>query len=300
MTDPRTYSDLLQEGASLLREARLARPRLEAEVLLAHVAGLRREELYTRGEERPTQPVLAAYAAALGRRASHEPLAYIVGHKEFMSLDFEVTPAVIVPRPETELLVETARRFLAARAAPRAIDVGTGSGVVGLTLARLLPELRLWALDVSPEAVRVARRNAERLGVSGRVEILVSDLLSSPGLPPQGTVDTVVANLPYVRSGVLSSLAPEVATFEPRLALDGGTDGLRIIGRLLPQAWQALMPGGACGLECDPEQCTLLTEHLHQAGFERTEVHRDLAGRGRVVWGVKGGQADPGALPGRA
>ncbi|OGS69838.1 MAG: protein-(glutamine-N5) methyltransferase, release factor-specific [Firmicutes bacterium RBG_13_65_8] len=294
MGRPETWSSLLAAGAARLREASVERPRLEAELLLSHILGLRREDLLSSPETRAGRGVGPAFARALERRCGGEPLAYIVGHKEFMSLDFAVSREVLVPRPETELLVETAAAFLSGRAAPRAVELGAGSGAVGISLARMLPALQLWAVDISPGAVRIAVCNAEAHGVAGRVRILVGDLLSAAGLPGPGTVDAVIGNLPYVPAGVFGRLAPEVAVFEPRIALDGGPDGLAVISRLLPQAARYLPPGGACGLECDPGQCTLLTELYRQAGFCDVVVHSDLAGRARVVWGVVGGQGDRG------
>jgi len=287
-----TWASLLLEGTTRLREAGVQLPRLEAELLLAHLAGVRREDVLAGTSGSPVRGLAARYRRAIARRCGGEPFAYIAGHKEFMSLDFAVTPAVLVPRPETELLVETAIARLSGVARPSAVEVGTGSGAVAISMAVAIPALRVWAVDVSAGAVRVARTNALRHGVEGRVQVVVGDLLEAPGLPPPGTVGLVVANLPYVPAGVFGRLAPEVALYEPRLALDGGKDGLEVVSRFLPQAARYLPPGGSLGLECDPGQCTLLTELLRQAGFEGIEVCQDLSGRARVVWGVKGGKAD--------
>lgn len=293
-----TCAGLLAEGTARLRESGVERPRFEAELLLGHVAGLRREQVLLLGDAAVVAAWRAPYARAVARRAGGEPFAYVVGHKEFMSLDLLVSPHVLVPRPETEHLVELGLEFLSrtgtGRGAPVAVDVGTGSGAVALALAHFNPLLRVLAVDVSPDAVAVAKANAERLGLAGRVRVIVSDLLTSLELPPAGSADLVLANLPYVPTSVFEKLAPSVAHFEPRLALDGGPDGLSLVRRLLPQAQRLLRPGGACALECDPNQCTLLTELLRHAGFAETEVYNDLAGRGRVAWGIKDGQADGG------
>ncbi len=292
-----TGADLLAQGTARLREAGVDRPRFEAELLLGHISGLSREQVLTL-RDAPAQPAWpAAFASAVSRRAGGEPFAYVVGRREFMSLDLQVSSHVLVPRPETELLVELGLCYLSRRAgeiAPEgllAVDVGTGSGAVALALAHYCPAAKVLAVDVSPEAARVARANAERLGLAGRVLVLVSDLLESPDLPPPGSADLVLANLPYIPSGVFGKLAPGVAHFEPRLALDGGPDGLALIRRLVPQALLLLRHGGACALECDPDQCTLLSELMRQAGFDQVEVRNDLAGLARVVWGIKVGPA---------
>ncbi|MDP2872869.1 MAG: peptide chain release factor N(5)-glutamine methyltransferase [Bacillota bacterium] len=299
-----TCSELLAEGTARLREAGVDRPRFEAELLLGHVAGLRREKLLLSAQKPVPAAWQAGFLRAVTRRAGGEPYAYVVGHKEFMSLDLLVSPHVLIPRPETELLVELGLRFLRESwflegspsdpRGPLAIDVGTGSGAVALALAHGLPGLRVLALDVSEAAAAVAARNAARLGLADRVTVLVSDLLTSPELPPPGTADLVLANLPYVPAGVFGKLAPGVASFEPRLALDGGPDGLSLIRRLVPQAADIIRPGGACALECGPEQCTLLAGLLSRSGFAGIQVHRDLAGRARVVWGIRDGQGHQG------
>jgi release factor glutamine methyltransferase len=286
-----TCSEALQDATFRLRESGVERPRFEAELLLAHVSGMKREEILLSGET-PIRPEWrSAYGRAVQRRAGGEPFAYVVGHKEFMSLDLVISPHVLVPRPETELLAELGCKFLAGKEGAVAVDVGTGSGAVALALAHTLPGLRVLAVDVSTAAADLAAHNAARLGLTDRVKVIVSDLLQSPDLPPPGTADMVLANLPYVPTGVFGKLAPGVANFEPRLALDGGPDGLELIRRLVPQAADLLRAGGACALECDPDQCTLVTELLRDSGFAEIEVCQDLAGRARVVWGIKDGQA---------
>lgn len=286
------WDSLLREATRQLRAAGVERPRFEAGLLLAHVCGVRHEDVLA-GLPGPVPGRLAArFRQVVGRRCGGEPFAYITSCKEFMSLEFRVSPEVLVPRPETELLVETAIARLSGLARPMAVEVGTGCGAVAVALAKALPAVLVWAVDISPGAVGVAKDNVARHGVGERVSVVRGDLLAAPGLPPAGSVDVVVANLPYVPAEVFGRLAPEVALHEPRLALDGGEGGLEVISRFLPQAAGYLPPGGACGLECDPGQCTLLTELLRQTGFESTEVCPDLSGRCRVVWGVRGGQVD--------
>jgi len=302
MPRSRTYSELLRAGAAELRSAGIELPRFEAELLLAEAAGRRREWLIGHGDVSATSRVAAAYNRMIARRAGHEPLAYITGHREFMSLDFEVTADVLVPRPDSEMLVEQALVFLAPLLDRRerhdspliVIDVGTGTGALALSIAYYQPAARVWAVDISSAAAAVAQRNAMRLGLTSRVKVVTGDLLGATGLPGAGEVDLILANLPYVPAASLAALAPEVSVFEPRLALDGGEDGLELISRLLPQAAAALAGHGALGLECDAAQCTLVAERLRQAGFARTESLPDLAGVPRTVWGYKDGQTARG------
>ena len=180
-----------------------------------------------------------------------EPLAYVLGSREFYGLDFRVTPAVMVPRPETETLVEEALAWARARSAPITVaDVGTGSGCIVVSLAVHLPDARFLATDVSPAALAVAEENARRHGVAGRVRLLPGHLLE----PLPGPVDLVVANLPYIPRGRIDSLQPEVRDHEPREALDGGPDGTDLLRPLLRQAGAYLRPGAALMLEIDEEQ----------------------------------------------
>ena len=318
MASSNTAADLLSGAAADLGAAGIDSPRREAELLLAHAAAVPRLRLLTHPEMPLSRRVAADYRRLIARRAGHEPYAYIVGHKEFMSLELSIDHNVLVPRPESELLCGRALDFLAAEAGsstppttdappppasptsttgPRVLDVGTGSGALAVAIAHYHPPARVWAIDISPAAAATARRNVAKFGLGDRVTVTVGDLLAAPGLPPPGTADLVVANLPYVPATVFGQLARGVAVFEPRLALDGGPDGLAVIRRLLPQAAEALRPGGALGLECDPAQCKLLTELAGRVGFGRLTVHADLAGRARIVWGYKHGDSSGDLAP---
>lgn len=303
---------LVSSGAAELRAAGVDLPRLEAELLLAAALGCTRERILAHPEQPAGARAAGAYRRLVLRRAGREPLAYLVGRREFMSLDLEVTREVLVPRPDSELLAEQALAWLrawpggnAAAAAPArppvVVDVGTGCGALALAVAHGAPAAQVWALDLSPAAASLAARNAARLGLAGRVRFLVSDLLAGltgPDAPPDfDRADLIIANLPYVPSGIIDSLAPEVAMHEPRLALDGGADGLDLIRRLVPQAAAALRPGGALGLECDPDQAGAVVEMLGAAGFTGAQVRCDLAGRERTVWAGAPG-APAGAPPG--
>jgi len=259
--------------------------RLEAEVLLRHVLGLTRAQLYTQ-LDRPLLPdQAAAYDALLQRRLAHEPVAYLTGHREFFGLDFLVNRRVLIPRPETELLVELglseARRL--AHLAPAGLviaDVGTGSGCVAVSLAVHLPTARVYALDASVQTLAVAAENCRRHGVAGRVIFLPGDLLE-PLLEP---VNIIVANLPYIPRPELATLPPEIRLHEPLAALDGGEDGLAAIRRLLAEAPAHLLPGGVVLLEIGQGQgqavAALARQHFSAAAIA---VHGDSGGRERVV-----------------
>lgn len=255
-------------------------PRLDAEVLLAHVLETERVMLYARFDQPMAPDELAKMRQLVARRAAGVPVAHLVGRREFWSLDLVVTADVLVPRPETEVLVEVARRRRSD--AQRIIDVGTGSGAALFALLSELPEARGFGTEVSPPAAGVARENAARLGLADRAEIVLGHLLEP--LPPQALpAELVVANLPYIPSRALGGLAREVRDHEPRLALDGGPDGLELIRELLPGAREALGEDGVLVLEADPEQAPALRELLEDAGFEDVETARDLAGRDRVT-----------------
>lgn len=288
-----TSGRLLAPAVDELRAAGIASPRREAELILAAALGVRREALLIEPETAVSAAAAAQFRRDVKRRAGQEPLAYITGHKEFMSLDLIITPDVLVPRPDSESLVETALVELGGRrrraSKLQVADVGTGSGAIGLAIAHYCPSAEIWAIDISPAAVAVALANATRLGLTGRVHVLVGDLLRSPGLPADLAFDVIVANLPYVPGPAIDSLAPTVAQFEPRLALDGGEHGIALIRRLIPQVAARLSRGGALGLECDPAQCTLIAQELAAAGFAGIRITPDLAGLARNVWGLRCG-----------
>ena len=264
-----------------LQAAGVEEARAEAGVLVRHVLGLDRADLLAR----PDTPLSPAQAAALegllARRLRREPLAYVLGHREFHGLDFRVTPAVMVPRPETETLVEEALAWAGARPAPVTVaDVGTGGGCIAVSLAVRLPDARFLATDVSPAALAVAEENARRHGVAERVRLLSGHLLE----PLPGPVDLIVANLPYVPSARIDSLQPEVRNYEPRHALDGGLDGTDLLRPLLREAGAYLRPGAALMLEIDEEQGMAMTQAARSAFPAATvRVLPDLSGRDRVL-----------------
>ncbi|TCL67354.1 [protein release factor]-glutamine N5-methyltransferase [Hydrogenispora ethanolica] len=277
-----TIGAIIARTVPFLAEKHLPNPRLEADLMLAHVLDLPRVKLYSEWD-RPLEPAeIQRYREILVQRVQGWPLAYLTGQKSFLSWDFKVTPAVLIPRPETELLVETVVDALKGRDGVCGADVGTGSGIIAIALAKLLPGSRWYALDLSAEALEVAAANAARLGVAERIEFRRGDLLEP--LAGQGlALDAVVSNPPYIPTAVVDTLQPEVRR-EPRLALDGGPDGLDLYRRLLPAARELLKPDGLVALEHGADQRSGLAELL--AGLEfLPEPLADLAGRDRVMLG---------------
>jgi len=260
---------------------------LEVEVLLMHALGLDRTSLYQRFDDELTGDDSVAFTGLLSRRQNHEPLAYITGHREFFALDFEVTRAALIPRPETETLVELAISFARSQFADQPItiaDIGTGSGIIAVSIATALPNAHIIATDVSPEALALARRNAESHGVSNRVDLREGDLLD----PVDKPVDIIAANLPYVTTKQWETSPPEIRGHEPRLALDGGSDGLDVIRRLVAEASAHLADNGALFCEIGDWQGGVVRDRaMHAFPGARIDVHPDLAGRDRVLTVVR-------------
>ena len=298
-----TVGEAVREAAARLRVSGSRSPRLDAELLLAAALGVERTGLLRAPERELTADEARRLEGYVARREAHEPVAYIRGRRAFRTLELEVSPAVLIPRPETETLVDVALEVLAAvpvRAdgaaeyEPRVLDVGSGSGCIALALAAEDPFVRVTAVDVDEAAADVARRNAARLGLGGRVEVLVSDLLA--GLEPDAWFDLVVSNPPYVPAGEYEALEINVRGYEPRLALHGGTDGLDVYRRLLPQAACALRPGGTLAVEVGAGESEAVAELFAATGmYEPARVRADLAGIPRVVWARRGPDDAPSA-----
>jgi release factor glutamine methyltransferase len=272
-----------------LTEAGIEEPGLEAEVLLRHVLHWERHELYARLQEEISPAQLAEFQALIERRRAHEPTAYIVGRKEFYGLEMETTPAALIPRPETELLVEEALR-IARSTGPRPpiiADVGCGCGAIAIALAHHLADAVIYALDASDEALRLADRNADLLGVSGRIRFLQGDLLD----PLPEPVDIITANLPYVKTTDWETLPPEIREHEPRAALDAGPTGTEVIERLLRQAMPTgrqapgyLRPRGVLLAEIGWDEGERVQEIARECfAGARIEVKKDLAGLDRML-----------------
>jgi release factor glutamine methyltransferase len=251
---------------------------LEAEILARHVLGLDRAELHSHPDREVSPEESTAIESLTERRARGEPSAYITGRRWFYGLEFLVGAGVLIPRPETEMLVEVARDFIKANHYRTAADIGTGSGAIAVCLAHLVPSLRLVATDVSEEALAIARRNAERHGVAERIAFRSGDLLTSL----TGPVDIICANLPYVKQEEIPETGP--LAHEPRLALDGGPDGLDIFRSFFPQVAAGLRSGGSLVVEVGAGQAKAVLRLMEQAlPPGKFTVHRDLAGHERVV-----------------
>lgn len=272
----RTCADLLGAGEARLRAAGIATARLDAEVLLAVVLESGRAALYAGLRAAAPAAVEDRFRAFVERRARHEPVAYITGTQEFWSLALTVNSAVLIPRPETELLVDTVCRL--APKAPRVCDAGTGSGCIAVAVARELPEAQVLAVDCSAAALEVAARNAAAHGVAGRVAFLRSDLFDA--LDPAARFDIVVSNPPYLTPAEAES--PDLA-FEPRQALAGGDDGLDVIRRLIAAAPARLVAGGWLLMEMGADRDEAVVLLARSAGFAEIAVERDLAGLPRAL-----------------
>jgi len=275
-----TGAEALGAAVERLAAAGCATARLDAEVLLAYACGATRSQMLARLRD-PLPPATGArFEVAVARRAAREPVAHIVGRREFWSLDFEVDGNVLIPRPETELLVETAVALVRRRGLrePRLADVGTGSGCIAVALAAELPEARLWAGDVSAAALTVSCRNAQRLGVAPRIRFAAGDLLEP--LRPGAPFDVICANPPYVCDE--ASLPPELA-FEPAEALFAGADGLDVIRRLVAEAPGWLARGGALLIEIGQGQADAARALALAAGFAPVEIRDDYAAIPRLL-----------------
>jgi release factor glutamine methyltransferase len=286
MAETWTTLKVLEWTAKKFAEKQLPSARLDAEVLLAHTLSTNRVGLYTAFDQPLKPDELTKYRELIRRRLAGEPIAYLVGEQEFWSLLLAVDARVLVPRRDTETLVEAGLR--AARGAGvnvrKIVDVCTGSGAVALALATELPEARVWATEISDGALAVARANVTRHELDERVVVLEGDLLPPSLVAESAPFDLIVSNPPYVPTGDLAGLSAEVRA-EPRLALDGGADGLDVIRRLAPLAFAALAPGGTFALEHGFDQGPAVRSLLASAGFADVGSTRDLAEHERVTAG---------------
>ncbi len=255
--------------------------RADAEVLLAHVLGMERIQLYLNHDKPLAPEELARYRQLIRRRAAREPVQYIVGRQEFWSLPFEVTPSVLIPRPETEVLVEQALALLGTRPA-LVLDVGTGSGAIAVALAHERPDIRVLATDRSYPALVTAKRNAEANGVAGRVCFVLSDLLRA--LAEQPVFDLIVSNPPYIPEEEFSGLAPEISRHEPHCALlGGGAQGLDAVRGIIAQSRNRLKPGGAVLVEIGRGQAEILEKELSPGTSGAFDFIKDYSGIRRVL-----------------
>lgn len=287
--EPWTVGRLLKWTTDHLKAHGSESPRLDAEVLLAEALGCQRIDLYTRFDEAPGDQPRAAFREFVRRRTAGTPVAYLVGRREFYSLSFRVTPDVLIPRPETELLVVTVLDEAKARASGGALsiaDVGTGSGIIAVCLAKHLPGSRVTAIDVSPAALAVAADNAKRHGVADRIEFVESDLFAA--VPADAKFDFIVSNPPYVAESEMAALAADVRKFEPRRALVAGPRGTEVIESLIPQAAERLLPGGQLLMEISPMIHGAVEKLLAaESRFLPPQTIKDLARLPRVLQGKK-------------
>lgn len=276
---PWTLGRLLDWTTAHFREKKSEFPRLDAEVLLAHAQGCKRIELYTRFEETATEDVRSRFRDLVRKRTEGCPVAYLVGKKEFFSLELEVNPAVLIPRPDTETLVMACLEAATPQAA--ILDVGTGSGAIAIAIAKKRPTVQVTAIDLSSEALDVARRNAAKHKVESRIRFLQGDLFAP--LAADDSFDIILSNPPYIPTATIATLEPGVRDFEPRLALDGGPDGFQMVTRLIEKAGQHLKLGGCLLLEIGVDQEKPVRRLLEQAGYRVGPSIKDHSGHPRVL-----------------
>jgi release factor glutamine methyltransferase len=301
-----TILELLRWTTDYFRDKGVSEPRASAETLLAHVLGLSRLDLYLRYDQPLAADELSRFKALVVRRRNGEPVAYLTGHREFWSLDFHVAPGVLIPRPETEILVQAAlaaaNEIIGKEAADEdqpktenrkpktsgfwGLEIGVGSGAVVVSLAKELPQFQWLALDLWGPALTVARDNARSHGVADRLNLVRGDLLS--GLKPGPRFAVLVANLPYIPRAEWEQLSKDIKDYEPRQALLGGEDGLDLIRVLARQAHQYLQPGGCLALEVGDGQAERVLELLRETeAYQQLEALKDYHGIQRVVRGLR-------------
>ena len=285
-----TVGELLKVTTDYLRSKKIDSPRLNAEVLLAFQLRLDRVQLYLNFEKPLNEKEVSGYRFLIKRRMSREPLQHITGTQEFWSLDFTVGPQALVPRPETEVLVEKILELYKGKRfgdRPRILDLGTGSGVIAVAIAREIPGAKIWATDISRDALALARLNSHKHGVEERIRFLLGDLFEA--IEDQAlSFEVIASNPPYIPSGLLDSLAPEVKNYEPRLALDGGQDGMSFVTKIINEAADRLSQGGWLAVEMDPDQTLKAMNLIEQGGrYSTAERIKDYSRRFRVVMAEK-------------
>ncbi len=280
-SEPWTVLRLLGWATNDFRKRAFPSPRLDAELLLTKVLGIDRVRLVIESERRLDEGELALYRSLIQRRRVGEPVAYILGRREFYGIPFVVDRRALVPRPDTETLVEVALERTRARSMyGRALDLCTGSGCVAVAFARARPTWRVTATDVSAEALGLAWENVQRQGVTSSVRVVEGNLFAPLGAE---RFELITANPPYIPRGEIGELAPDIRDFEPRVALDGGTDGLDVVRAVVAGAGAHLEPGGVLALEVGHDQAGRVAELLERAGFSELERRRDYGDCERVL-----------------
>ena len=276
---------LLSWTEDFLRKKGVEPARLESQILLAHVLGCKKIDLYVRHEEEPPEDVRARFREIIKKRAEGLPNAYLVGMREFFSLEFKVTPDVLIPRPDTELLVLEAARYLKPLTNPAILDIGAGSGCIGISLAKQHRTARVTGIDISPAALAVATENAARHEVADRVRFIEGSVF---GPVAHQTYDLIASNPPYISHAELATLDKSVIDFEPRGALDGGEDGLRFYREIVARAPAHLRPGGMLIVEIGYQQEAAVRElFAAEAELENLKSFKDPGGNPRVVSATK-------------
>ena len=273
-----------QTARARLEAAGLGGPVIDARLLVEAAAGATRADIVTDPHRALTTDQEATLESYISRREHREPVSHILGRKGFWKIMLTVTPAVLTPRPDTETVVEWVLRDFPEHAAWSVLDLGVGSGAIILSILAERPAARGLGVDVSEEALAVARENAANLGLGGRLALLRGDWTAGLG---EATFDLVVSNPPYIASHVIDTLEPEVRDHEPRIALEGGTDGLLHYRRLAPEILRVLKPGGRFAVEIGYDQKTAVETLFREAGAREVQTLRDLGDRDRVVAGVK-------------
>lgn len=284
--DAWTIGRLLTWTREFLASRSVDEPRLSAELLLASALECRKIDLYTRFDQVPPVDRIERFRALVRDAGRHTPIAYLIGRKEFYSLEFEVSPAVLIPRPETELIVEHAVALARQLGADpfHVLDIGTGSGCIAIAIARFVPAARVIATDVSPEALDVAARNAARLGVAERITFVHADAVDvPPETRPVGAFHVIASNPPYIAEDAIASLPANVRDFEPRIALAGGAEGLTVLRRIAQGARSLLTRGGRCCVEVASGQHDAVARLFEDAGWRRVATARDGAGIERML-----------------
>lgn len=283
--DAMNLRELLRYATRKLSFSGVDTPMLDSHLLLCKAAGITRTDIIAHPDVVPDSETVGSFLDWVDRRCAREPLAYIVGEKGFYGIPLKVTPAVLIPRPETELLVEYCLEFLKGKNSPVVADIGCGSGAIAISVAKSMAGCVVYAVDISREAIDVARENVQASSVTDRVRLLLGDLLH----PLEGRkCDLIVSNPPYIPSAVIGELEPEVSVYEPRMALDGGVDGLGLYQRLVDAAAAHLNPGGALAVEIGLYQSETVAAMFDHSGFEGIRVIPDYAGINRIVSGVLG------------
>lgn len=283
--EPWTVKRILDWTVQFLKERGSPTPRLDAEILLAFARKCQRIQLYTQFDQPLTDEQRSIMRDLVKRRAAAEPVAYLVGHREFFSLDFDLKPGVFIPRPDTEILVLAALDVLKDKSSTEVLELCSGSGCVAVSIAKNHASARLTAVEISPQVIETTRRNVLKHQVEGRISVVQGDLFEP--IPAEARFDLIVSNPPYVQQGEIAGLAADIRDHEPHLALDGGADGLDVIRRLVRESIHRLKPGGWLMFELSPEQAEAAMQLMNEAGFEQVGVKNDLSGQGRVVLGMR-------------